>query len=132
MEKISNETFVRIFAAYWGAKVEEENNPKQVQSVNSTLSDYYKQLDMPFHYKLLLKSLSKITDDDKSYCLKIVHQNSRLYGVVNFTYLGRLECNAVDADQWQQIIDYLRSKGYDCGYCEIPSLIDAGIAIEKI
>jgi len=28
-------------------------------------------------------------------------------------------------------IDYLRSKGYDCGYGNIPSLIEAGIAIEN-
>ncbi len=28
-------------------------------------------------------------------------------------------------------IDYLRSKSYDCGYGSIPSLIAAGIAIEK-
>ncbi len=28
-------------------------------------------------------------------------------------------------------IDYLRSKGYDCGYSDIPSLIEAGIAIDK-
>lgn len=28
-------------------------------------------------------------------------------------------------------IDYLRSKGYDCGYGHIPSLIESGIAIDK-
>jgi len=28
-------------------------------------------------------------------------------------------------------IDYLRSKGYDCGHGNIPSLISAGIAVEK-
>lgn len=29
------------------------------------------------------------------------------------------------------IWDYLRSKGYDCGHGSIPSLISAGIAVEK-
>lgn len=32
----------------------------------------------------------------------------------------------------QIVLDYLRSKGYDCGYGEIPSLIEAGIAIPKL
>lgn len=29
------------------------------------------------------------------------------------------------------IIDYLRSKGYDCGHGSIPNLIAAGVAVEK-
>ncbi len=28
------------------------------------------------------------------------------------------------------IIDYLRSKGYDCGFMGVPSLIDAGLAVK--
>jgi hypothetical protein len=31
-----------------------------------------------------------------------------------------------------QTLDFLRSKSYDCGYGNIPSLIDNGIAVEKI
>jgi len=30
-----------------------------------------------------------------------------------------------------KIVDYLRSKGYDCGHGSIPSLIAAGVAVEK-
>jgi len=30
-----------------------------------------------------------------------------------------------------KIVDYLRSKGYDCGHGLIPSLIAAGVAVEK-
>lgn len=36
----------------------------------------------------------------------------------------------MDYNRTQQIIDYLRSVGYDCGYGSIPSLIEAGIAIK--
>ena len=36
----------------------------------------------------------------------------------------------VDGARWAEIIDFLRSNSYDCGYGVILSLIDAGIAME--
>ncbi len=74
--------------------------------------------------KLILKPISEISDEHRSHCLQIIHRNPRLSGVVGFTYFGRLECHGVDASQWKDIINYLRSKQYD-----VDGLIQQGIAI---
>ncbi len=47
---------------------------------------------------------------------------------IYYTQEGRIEYP--DGVRMQEIIDYLRSKGYDCGRGSIPSLISAGIAVE--
>lgn len=35
-------------------------------------------------------------------------------------------------DEAVQIVDYLRSRGYDCGYGHIKSLINSGLAVKKV
>lgn len=47
------------------------------------------------------------------------------WGSVTHYYDGELS----QVNDSRQIIDYLRSRSYDCGYGNIPSLIQAGIAI---
>lgn len=110
--------------------------------------------------RLLLIPLSKITDEDAIEVAKIITGNnicqivekrkgSILFYVdssssldeglqieLKFTdYVGRIAQYAQYQSTclffYQRVVDFLRSRGYDCGYGEIPSLIEAGIAIDK-
>ena len=78
-----------------------------------------------FPDKLLLRRLSEITDED-------VRVIAKLKGITSETFsIEEVRDNLNVGTLTGREIDYLRSKGYDCGFGEILSLIDAGIAVNQ-
>lgn len=88
--------------------------------------------------KLALKPLSSISDEDAIEVAKI----ASAYGVDNIItaengrYLVGICKTHTDnwfstyGIDWLMAFDYLRSKGYDCGFRDVSSLIEAGLAID--
>lgn len=157
MEQITNEMLDRIFAAYWGCKTiicyPSSNFPqysvvdklfhKSLQDKMESLATHYKW------NKLILKPLSSISDEDAKEVAKMypwfnwyvdavleVYKNQFGDTVVsNEKRIGRYETVCLKYSEPSEIelnqkqTDYLRSRSYDCGYGNIPSLITAQIAI---
>lgn len=88
-------------------------------------------------FKLILTPLSEITDEDAIIVADLGASSGNggiTYGLqiirdIRFGRDGVLEVR--NAKRFIKIIDFLRSKSYDCGYGSIPSLITAGIAINS-
>jgi hypothetical protein len=93
--------------------------------------------------QLILKPLSEISDEDAVWLLisRIIlydiHVHIEKCSIKNgiiciewtaLNYDAKMECQPVSQLNTKQT-DYLRSKSYDLGYGDIPSLIEAGIAI---
>lgn len=76
--------------------------------------------------------LSAMTDGDAIYIAQNILGYTEGYHEY-FVETGKryLSKNSNYMDTDREVIDYLRSRGYDCGYADIPSLIDAGLAIDK-
>lgn len=110
-------------------------------------------------FKLLLTPLSAITNEDAievakilskdrfntnpSYIPVIERKQDRIYiwtggyGVCVIMHTREINWGIVpdkitaSISSLLEAYDYLRSKGYDCGYLHIPSLIAAGYAVDK-
>lgn len=94
--------------------------------------------------KLLLTTLSAIADEDCFGLCKIIgfsgydiNPDSAAHFDFNPDDVRDNLANAGEEflsgtfTETQKAIDYLRSKGYDCGYAHINSLIESGLAIDK-
>jgi hypothetical protein len=149
----------QILAAYWGCGIFHhcDNSPFQYRGVEYTSDEglqpkpklygdwsggtnpeqsceSYTEWD---DIKLILKPLSKLSDAD---ALAI----SMICGLSHGDYVYKLRMGRelvteywrrvsnVAASSWVKVFDYLRANGYDCGYADIPSLIDAGLAMEPV
>lgn len=136
----SNEFLARVYGAYNTVTVKSQFGVHTLFGVTTEgvyVSVGKERLFREFQgSSLLLTPLSQISDEDaievaalmacpnssvkskiewgKYYIMQII----RLNGTYSCLHLTKT-------------IDYLRSKGYDAGYGEIPSLIEAGIAIDK-
>lgn len=80
--------------------------------------------------QLILTPLSEITDEHAIEVGKIFGFKVQL--LENGKWLAKNLHNSkfdITTIKQMQVIDYLRSMGYDCGYGDISSLIEAGIAI---
>lgn len=83
--------------------------------------------------KLLLTPLSKVSDEDADYIGDLLLPFGAFGEMAEGEYgkdfvNGKILRSMRDS---MPILDYLRSKGYDCGHGSIPSLIAAGVAVEK-
>lgn len=103
--------------------------------------------------QLLLTPLSKISDEDavevgKAFGLKkmdghyyewigkaIITHHFTMYSPwddsIFDTASNRGLVTNIHSRNYLKLVDYLRSKGYDCGHGSIPNLIAAGVAVEK-
>ena len=161
----TNEFLAGMYGAYYGCKcrmVQDNNNfnlnakvdPMNIQRV---LSGRYQSC------KLLLKQLSSITDEDATQVAKMAigehpftidrstEKVVKVKAIPDVSYLSIAEPNHIfictekegDTDFLPipnnvSIIDYLRAKGYDCGYSgfnngefkTVPSLTEEGLAID--
>jgi len=80
--------------------------------------------------QLILTPLDKISDEDAVEVCKFLYSNPALHNPER----GKSVATVGDWHSTRkgvEVIDYLRSKGYDCGHGSIPSLIAAGVAVEK-
>lgn len=142
-----------IAAAYWGANMMHKGDTYKV--FNSLRDGYVNLWDSETCYledvnisecQLLLTPLSKISDEDAVEVAKICNRDNNSHKFKSkskeqLIEMGRLiaydlvstygDPHYVQLDYAREIIDYLSSKGYDCGHGSIPSLIAAGVAVEK-
>lgn len=150
----TNEFLARVYGAYYGSECVQCVGSKQ--ELKGTISQL---ANLPFYErnntKLLLTPLSQISDEDAIEVAKIAGITEIAGGVIRgngvivihspsgrklsvYHNAGskhvsiRIKDKGYDViDGAQNIYDFLRSRGYDCGFSEIPSLIEAGIAIDK-
>lgn len=146
----SNEFLARVYGAYMGCGIKHQSASvgyvgKQRVGVMLSICSYTTEILVGGYghgnndlatiatSKLLLTPLSQISDEDAIELARIVGFNRDLlaHGQEFALYLDEGKKISEFSDQLTHAIDYLRSKGYDCGYGEIPSLIDDGIAIDK-
>jgi len=82
-----------------------------------------------FDYQLILTPLSKISDEHALVLADILYgdQAYKMYEMMKTDLKTQWKTRALTSES----VDFLRLKGYDCGFASIPSLIDAGIAIEE-
>ena len=144
-----------IAASYFGAMVRTPDGDYRMHHVAPNLMCIEVETGNQFDYvaydqcQLILTPLDKISDEDAVEVAKMFswfnHYNGKeieayknQFGktvVSNKERIGKYETVCLDFDNPEllnrQQIDYLRSKGYDCGHGSIPNLIAAGVAVEK-
>ena len=82
--------------------------------------------------KLMLKRPENISDEHALELCELAGYGGThtvAIGKQLITEYTRKVSNVVGVD-WFKVLDFLRRNAYDCGYDDIPSLIDAGVAIE--
>lgn len=88
--------------------------------------------------QLILFPLSKISDEDAVEVAKIMGVIDSDCGVDDYEYWGNYVKKSYINEGKQhrsfivsvEVIDYLRSRSYDCGHGDIKSLIEAGMAVD--
>lgn len=138
----------QIAGAYWGAKVKiiELSHPYDIHPIAGLMDiglfvpNYIGTIFTFEKCRLILKPLSEISDEDSKGVVGLMAGAD--YGELDIDDVpewlnevigGNSALTADYVSGWQMLLlmDFLRSKGYDCGYGEIPSLIKAGIAISQ-
>lgn len=142
---MENKLTAAILCTYHGAKVRpntgKESSVLAVDIANGYVVTERKKICNTFdihNCQLILTPISLISDEDIDGAYEVAgiapwiddFSKEKFINIFSPT-----EC-AKDEERYGQrcyyiIIDYLRSKGYDCGYGEHPSLIEAGIAISS-
>ena len=133
-----------MFSAYMGSPVLETHSDGDTITdvIDWEFISRYQSNDV--EGKPILTPLSEITDEDAVEVAKIMEipqfERAKLFGCDenNYYTIGRHIKNEIIETCYNDgfylqgaVIDYLRSKHYDCGYMHIPSLITAGLAIKK-
>lgn len=136
--EITNDIKRAIFHTYHNSKCVYTNEWGMFKTF---AHDYLWHNTTDVNAKLLLTPLSEITDEDAIEVGKLIfltesvdeptiYRIKQVLGWVNPLY-QLTNVMTIKGDVFIKIIDYLRSKCYDCGFAHIPSLISAGIAIKK-
>ena len=150
----SPELMERIYAAHLGQKYIADyagEEPFTFTINGETITSLEQFPNLTHKDRIILTPLSEISDEDAIAVAKLypwfnwygdtvlevyvnqfgekVVSNEKRIGKYETVCLHYKEPSEIELNQKQT--DYLRSKGYDCGYGDIPSLIGAGIAIEK-
>ena len=148
---MDNKELMRVFAAYMPCKMKYDGYNPTLEVIgvlyaegNLQVMDKTGHSDMwecNNYCKLILKHLSKITDEDAMEVAKILYdkyvsEEEEKYRIVTYAALGgdfikTLYKTPLTCDKIISIIDFLRSRGYDCGHGQIPSLLEAGLAVEE-
>ena len=122
-----------IFHTYWNSKCKWTKHTYEVKNFISMYPTLIKDC------KLILISLDNISDEDCLNVAKIAYKAKFeqsvydgkiiIFDIKNNRPVKNLRIHSTTLIA---IIDYLRSRSYDCGCGTIRSLIDAGIAIETL
>lgn len=114
----------RFFAQYWGQPVQRYENNDYIKVVNGFIETSLQDKDY-----LLLKPLSKITNEEAIEVAKIYQSNIRGLSLLGIAGVSKQEilraglefCKRIDGNYWNNFanvfqmlsaFDYLRSKGY--------------------
>ena len=138
-----------IFAAYCGAEILFEGKTYKHDSISFELPmieliavrDIYNRRWVKLEQcKLRLIPLSKISDADAIELVAFAGWDAEMRGKVLKCEFDKIVHNTIRVEfemhQYRipitiEVIDFLRSKGYNCGYGNLVSLIDARIAVDK-
>lgn len=144
--QLTNEIKAKIFGLYIGCEVQVEGE-ERICTLSSAVDDgnykvrYWDADGYEFFWcniskcKLILRQLfspfCKLSDEEHSKVLSIIHKSSRHYSIVNANSVieGGFG-NNIPLDLCWEIQDYLRSRGYALPYLNI-DLFESGIAIKK-
>lgn len=146
----TNEFLQGMFAAYMGCEVMDVQNGKRMIFTGITFHEellYYVDSHDSIHEEVqdyvnckpILTPLSEITDEDAVEVVSIggwspQNQGQMLDCRFDFNsneFIANFEFSRYRVVLDFHVIDYLRSKHYDCGYMHVPSLIDAGLAVKS-
>ncbi len=146
--QIAPEQLERIYAAYLGCKyLTSGEEPDIFPIIGETITAIERYPKTFEGDRLILKPLSSISDEDASKCAsmcglhtagnRVIRMEDAVF-VDNDTYTLQIShrgyiClrkngSLYNADM-RGIYAFLMKEKYDCGYADIPSLIEAGIAI---
>lgn len=149
----TNEFLQGMFAAYGGCKIQHTNisgYSKIIKAMGfygtSLICGIYQTQVHSSNYNLetvdiarckpILTPLSEITDEDAVEVGRIIGVIDKNCPIEDLSYWAGytrkvyLNKHKYGSDRAYHVIDYLRSKKYDCGYLHISSLIEAGLAIK--
>lgn len=153
----SNEILFKVFTTYAGCEMILEKSGRIAKlcgvAFDGMIISLYDGEDIRnyeyFPFKPILTPLSAITDEHADTCAvfcglhtegNAIKRYSEAIIISNDTYDLQIGHNGYiclrkngqlyNMDM-RKVIDKLREWGYDCGYGDIPSLIEAGIAIDK-
>ena len=138
--EITHEIKCKVFAQYWGQKIAKFENHPNIDLVDDVLIDgcYINR------YKLIIKPLLAITDEDAIQVCKLQQEFKEQTGIkvgfhIDEKNSGCLDCiiewDGYKHDYFQpvysQTYQYLQSKGYDLPqyFLEGRTLHEAGLAI---
>lgn len=134
----TNEELARIYGAYIGCNLTWERIDWQTsESYSETFlftPDILIERIIQENMKLILTPHADISNDDAFHVAQLagysgsVDRKTEAGKELIHKYLKSSSCN-VRPFRWFEILDYLRSRGYDVGFGGIPSLIESGIAI---
>lgn len=130
---MDNKFLAACFAAYFGSKVNTQDGICEIHAINQLGTHCHSKSRQSRFYgfdetKIILKPLSAISDEDATFISEKIMGFIERY--VNLTHAELGKKYVKNREMKIEVIDYLRSKSYDCGFRHIPSLIDAGIAID--
>jgi hypothetical protein len=142
----TNEFLMGMFAAYMGCEVQSKTSGKTYKTIGIRYKEscfiictgYTASKDelhlYPKNLMPILTPLSEISDDDAVEVAKICNGNeTEKQFILDFSIVKK--GYQIGAPQkgilfTREVVDYLRSKKYDCGYLHISSLIEAGLAVK--
>jgi hypothetical protein len=144
----TNEFLQGMFAAYRGCSVKSKISGSTYKTIGISYKescfivcngDRVSKGDLHLYPKDLmpiLTPISEITDEDAVEVGRIIGvidedcPNEDLSYWAGYTRKVYLNKHKYGSDRVYHVIDYLRSKHYDCGYLHISSLIEAGLAVK--
>ncbi len=132
---IDKELLTRILHTYWGCDFYDTDieGSYPIEDINDT--DGFVNHSPYEDIKLALTPLSDITDEDAIEVAKMFDASAPtiIFGRSVISYITDMVVKPSwfnpDYDVVRSAFDVLRGLGYDCGYANIPSLIEAGIAV---
>lgn len=155
---VTNEMLARIFGAYMPCKIIIDDTHRYLIGVDwgegyISYGELTESGEPDYDYladkctidkiQLILSPLSEISDEDAIEVAKIITyipsaraDNHIDLWSIDETYFYCAGENIPTTKQFinslpTEAVDFLRSRSYDCGFANIPSLIEAGMAIKK-
>lgn len=144
MEQVTTEFLSAMFGAYLNCEVSvnaalylPNRNSKNAKGnpimSPSVLADCHEKTFSYRDFMLILTPLSEITEEDELELMEMVKCCNFI--IDKEIFIAQLICalnpgNELPGSMVRWCVDYLRSRGYDCGFRHITSLIDAGLAVK--
>lgn len=148
---VTNEFLSAMFAAYWPTEFMVKGVATDVEDWDGYSIEEIKRNGVTvFHNEhgchtfgyneivMALTPLSEISDEDAVEVCRMAGYGAKNVGKVIGIRIEERGWLRIEFENYvfamsirPYIVDYLRSRHYDCGFMHIPSLINAGLAVKK-